>query len=325
MIQDIHNEIQQSNEFFYVENYKTLIYPYIAAGKPSKDTLASYYSAIDQFIEYCDRRRLLPMHVKEYDILQYREYLYNRAYQASTVAAKIAALRKFYHVAVKMKAIKENPLADIKSAFSSTDNLLTKYLTKETLQTVISSLLRRSDLRSIRNTTIFVMMALEGLRTVEIHRMNEEDIDFANGIINIKGKGHVDPIYPREDTMKILRFYLERKEMRTTNELVHPVFVSHSNHNMWNRISRDGIRRAIDNILKEFGIKKHGISCHVLRHTCATLLYAETKDLQIIKETLRHKSIQMSSKYAHLQDRMSKRYTNAIPIQLSEDINPLEK
>lgn len=320
MIQDIKREIQKTDEFFYVENYKQLIYPYIASGKPSKDTLRTYYSAIDQFIDYCDKRRLLPMHVKEYDVLQYREYLYKRAYQDSTVSMKLAALRKFYHVAVKMNAIKENPLTDIKSSFSSTDNLLTKYLTKETLQTVISSLLRRPNLKDIRDTVIFIMMALEGLRTIEIHRMNEEDIDFVNGVINIRGKGHMDLIYPREDTMKILRFYLEKKEIRmSSKELVHPVFVSLSNHNTWNRISRDGIRRAIDSILKEFGIKKHGISCHILRHTCATLLYAETKDLQIIKETLRHRSIQMSSKYAHLQDRMAKRYTNAIPIKIKEE------
>jgi integrase/recombinase XerC len=219
-----------------------------------------------------------------------------------------------------MDLIKENPLVDVKSDYSSTTDVVTKYLTKETLQTIITSLLSRRDLRDIRNTTMFIMMALEGLRAVEIHRLNEEDIDFSNGIIYIRGKGHSDMIYPREDTMYMLKYYLERKEVRSSStELVHPVFVSLSNHNKWNRVSRDGIRRSIDAILKEFGLKKHGISCHVLRHTCATLLYAETKDLQVVKETLRHRSIQMSSKYAHLQDRMAKRYTNAIPIKIKEN------
>ena len=307
------------DEFTYVENYKKLIYPYIKSGRPANDTLISYYSSIDQFIEYCDKRRLLPLRAKEYDIIQYRESLYRRAYQESTVSAQIAAIRKFYHVAVKMNLIKENPLKDIKSDYSSTTDVVTKYLTKESLQTIITSLLSRRDLRDIRNTAMFIMMALEGLRAVEIHRLNEEDIDFSNGIIYIRGKGHSDMIYPRDDTMYMLKYYLEHKEVRSsTKELVRPVFVSLSNHNKWNRVSRDGIRRSIDAILKEFGLKKHGISCHVLRHTCATLLYAETKDLQIVKETLRHRSIQMSSKYAHLQDRMAKRYTKAIPIKIKQ-------
>ena len=56
----------------------------------------------------------------------------------------------------------------------------------------------------------------------------------------------------------------------------------------------------------------------MLRHTCGTLLYKETKDLQVVKEVLRHKSVEMSSKYAHVQDAMLKRYTEAIPIKIKE-------
>ena len=321
MIEKRFNTGNPEDEFYFIEYYKEYVYPYIAAGKPSKDTLAAYHSAIDQFLEYCNKRRLLPLRVKEYDILKYREYLYDRAYQDTTVALKLAALRKFYHVAKKFEFVKNNPLQDIKGSLSQAD-IITKYLTKETLQTVISSLLTHQELRNIRNTAIFVLMALEGLRTVEIHRMNEEDIDFINGIIYIRGKGHSDMIYPREDTMYILGQYIQRKTQSVVpnrpERVGRPVVVSLSNHNNFNRISRDGIRRSIDAILKEFGLKKHGISCHVLRHTCATLLYEQTKDLQVVKETLRHKSVQMSSKYAHVQDRMTKRYTNAIPIKIKE-------
>lgn len=59
------------------------------------------------------------------------------------------------------------------------------------------------------------------------------------------------------------------------------------------------------------------------------MLYAETKDLKVVKETLRHKSTQMASRYAHLQSRMENRYTKNIPIQIDNilDIenNPKEK
>jgi integrase/recombinase XerC len=53
----------------------------------------------------------------------------------------------------------------------------------------------------------------------------------------------------------------------------------------------------------------------MLRHTCGTLLYEQTRDIQAVKETLRHKNIEMTSKYSHVQDMALKRYTEAIPIK----------
>ena len=48
------------------------------------------------------------------------------------------------------------------------------------------------------------------------------------------------------------------------------------------------------------------------------MLYAETKDLKVVQETLRHKSTQMASRYAHLQNRMENRYTKSIPVHAGD-------
>ena len=169
----------------------------------------------------------------------------------------------------------------------------------------------------MRDLVIIFLMALEGLRTVEIHRMSISHIDQEKKAIKVIGKGHNDYIYPRDDTFNLLIKYLKTKEAAPIADTIGvPVFTSTSNNKTGCRISRRNIRSAVDGILAAAGFKMPGKSCHVLRHSCATMLYAETKDLKVVQETLRHKSTQMASRYAHLQNRMENRYTKAIPIQI---------
>lgn len=78
------------------------------------------------------------------------------------------------------------------------------------------------------------------------------------------------------------------------------------------------IRDSIDKALKQLELKAPGKSCHMLRHTCGTLLYKETKDLQVVKQVLRHRNIEMTSRYSHVQDAMLNRYTKAIPVKPEE-------
>ena len=166
-------------------------------------------------------------------------------------------------------------------------------------------------------------MAIEGLRTVEIHRMNEEDINIEQQSILVHGKGKNAMIYPRQDTFALLMRYLERKDhfrikankSNNVDELT-PVFTSTSNNMYGHRMIRQAVRDAVNKWLVTAGLKEKGKAGHMLRHTCATLLYKETKDLKQIQETLRHSNINMSSKYAHLTDRQENRYTNSIPVEI---------
>ena len=52
--------------------------------------------------------------------------------------------------------------------------------------------------------------------------------------------------------------------------------------------------------------------CHVFRHSCGTNLYAATKDLRVVQETLRQRDPKVTARYAHVQQRMDKRYTSSI-------------
>lgn len=106
------------------------------------------------------------------------------------------------------------------------------------------------------------------------------------------------------------------KKQHYTAEYVTPVFTSTSNNMYGHRMIRQAVRDAVNKWLAAADLKEKGKAGHMLRHTCATLLYKETKDLKQVQETLRHSSTNMSSKYAHLTDRQENRYTNSIPVEI---------
>ena len=90
-----------------------------------------------------------------------------------------------------------------------------------------------------------------------------------------------------------------------------PTIVSDYRHH-YRRISRDGLVRIMNWALEKCNLKHKGYSCHVMRHSCGSNLYAETKDLRVVQEQLRHRDPKMTAKYAHVQERMTHRHTQKL-------------
>ena len=132
----------------------------------------------------------------------------------------------------------------------------------------------------------------------------------------VHGKKRDGYVYLREDVLAALDSYAKQRRPVQGDTEGTPLFVSISRHHNGGRLSRCGIRDIVDHWFQEAKLKKPGKSCHLLRHTCGTLLYQETKDLRIVQETLRHASPTTTAKYAHLDDQLSHRYTSKIPIQV---------
>lgn len=311
------NENKKMKPEYFLANYKTLLKRYLSNGKPSKDTENSYYSAIDQFIFWCNRLKLDIFKINEQHILYYRSFLIDKNYKAASVKFKLTALRRFYFVAIKYKLITENPVLDVHAQRDPDAYIpVLKFLTSNQLQQILNSISEDNE-KDLRTKTIIALMAIEGLRTIEVYRMNIQDINFELKTIYIRGKGHNDMIYPSLPVMKLLFKYVNCRN--SDHSYPTPVFTSTSNRSRGKRLSRQKIRESIDKVLKDNGFKEPGKSCHMLRHTCGTLLYSETKDLQVVKQVLRHRNIEMTSRYSHIQDGLLKRYTSAIPIKPEGD------
>ena len=284
--------------------------------------------AIDSYIKWCLTNKVHPLKITEYQFMYYRDFLIKMNMKKGSIKVKLNAIKQFYNIAVKLKLIENSPAKDVGVKIHEASEISPmKFLTLEQLRDLLNIIpdYDEKHIEYLRDKIIIMLMALEGLRTVEVHRMSVNDINWEMKTIYIHGKGHNDFIYPRDDVLFLLQAYLKIRpfDFAFIDEFGEPVFTTLTNQVKGKRMDRRGIRYNVDKWLTKAGLKKEGISCHMLRHTCGTLLYKDTKDLQIVKQVLRHSNVNITSKYAHIYNKMDKRYTTGI--NLNENINNEDK
>lgn len=304
---------------YFVAHFPYFLSRYIAHGAPSRDTLKSYTKRISLFLRWCQEHSYLPLGVSDYEIREYREVLLQEGSKPATVHLSLAAVRAFFKAAEKLGFIKGNPAKDVEVPISSANDMLFHYFTPDKLKKISVAMdLEADPFRRARNHLLLYLMAVEGLRSVEVWRSCVEDINWETRAMLVRGKGgmaRLEAIYPCEKTFSLLKAYLSlcppKAEIKQQGNLT-PLILSASNASRFSRLSRQSIRDVMDKALKTCGWKEKGISTHVLRHSCGTNLYKATKDLRVVQETLRHKDPKTTARYTHVQERLEHRVTEKI-------------
>jgi len=146
--------------------------------------------------------------------------------------------------------------------------------------------------QNIRLKAILSLLVYQGLRQVEIIRLDVKDIDFISKTAFIQGKGRDDkePIYLHPETIKAIQAYL------TSNKIADgALFISNSNNSKNQRLTTRAIRGIVKKILNDLGIEK---TTHGFRHYFTTTLIKTYKgDLLEVAQYTRHKSLEMLQVY----------------------------
>lgn len=260
-----------------------------ANGDASPDTIKAYVRAARFLINWTKTHN---KQIETFTGEDARDYVYDMYQQGSkrdTVNQRIAGARAFYRTAIAIgEFTADNPFNAIKGKLSDPDAAQTKYFTPEEVQKIYDTC------QTDRDRAIILLMAVEGLRTIEVVRLKVQHVDFKNARILVHGKGnHNDFIYPSDKTLSTLNVVIGTA---TAGEVFR-------NELDGSPLTRDGIRYIVNSILRRAGLKKNGNSCHALRHSCGTNLYAATKDIRLVQETLRHQSPQVTARYSHVVNR----------------------
>lgn len=319
-----------SSEYF-INNYKQFLLRHVADGSVRQDTLLTYVSHIDQFINWCNLFELNPLAANENHIVDFRNELISLGLARTTIALKLSCIRRFFAIAESRGVIASNPVAEVKAPKErAAENIVgAEYITAGKLEYLFSLIEENTKSpeakiheEAFRAKAIVALMGLQGLRTVEVHRMSEEHINWEKGLVLIKGKGRDRFIAPREDVLYILQQYVALRVLKenSKDEFGTPIFVSISNNHTGCRLSRCGIRDLVNFWFEKSGIRNKeenkGKSCHLLRHTTGSLLYQSTHDLIVVQKELGHADPKTTSKYAHVQNMLTERYAKAIPVRI---------
>lgn len=283
----------------------------VSAGDASDDTLKTYTRQLYQFLQWCDRRQLNPVIVVKDDIKKYRHWMIKQQqYKPATIALKLAVVRRFYQAAVEKGLIAMNPAAGVKPPREKYDPAeKITYLEAEEVEVLFGTVPHDGSLKSARDRLMLGIMALEGTRTVELHRADIASVvrQGKNLGVRVEGKRSIRVVPLTPDLAHLLVEYLHQRE--TSGEVLQPtkpLFISTGNNSRGQRISRRGIRTIVDTYLKLADLKHtpgRTISAHSLRHTAGTLALRSGADLRQVQDLLGHSDPRTTSIYTHVGDR----------------------
>ncbi len=180
---------------------------------------------------------------------------------------------------------------------------------------LLAAVPRTDTVSALRDRALLALLALQGLRTVEITRANVEDLYSGEPVVlRVRGKTR-DRLLPlRPDLTAVLQAYLAARGVVASDAAGTPLLTAVGHRAGGHRLSRRGVRYVVDGYLRQAGLKRPGVSDHALRHTAATLAYKYTRDLRAVQHMLGHADPRTTARYAHLVERLQQNPALAVPV-----------
>ena len=288
----------------------------IGDGNASDDTVKTYRNRVAQFLYWCQERELYPALIVRENIKEYRKHLVDGAKSSATIRLSLLAIKHFYTACLAEKLVKENPVVGVKAPREKREVGSTiNYLSLEELQQLIDSILPTYKIRGkntlkiqvLRDRLLLGCMALQGCRSIEMHRANLGDISSTYGqhYLKLDGKNSIRTVILRPDLAKeVIEYRQARVKSGEKLNAVSPLFISLSNRRYGQRLSRSGIGHLVDSYLEKCGLKHIDLnrhhSPHSLRHTAGTLSLQSGSSLREVQDFLGHSDPKTTAVYTHV-------------------------
>ncbi len=281
----------------------------------SAHTLRNYGSDLEQFIQYlthtAEGKERPEPELDQIDNLTIREFLgvlYSRGNRKSSVARKLATLRSFMRYLSARGAIASNPAKIVASP--RLEKRLPEYLMLDSA----AELVEAPDVTTVlgkRDRAILELLYATGVRVGELVGIDVEDMDIAEGLIRVVGKGRKERIVPfGEKAGKALDDYLAARgelladAMREGGKTNEPGRRRNTLRALFlNARGRRLTTRSVGNIVDRYIgalAQRMNVHPHTLRHTFATHMLNAGADLRAIQELLGHESLSTTQKYTHV-------------------------
>ena len=137
-----------------------------------------------------------------------------------------------------------------------------------------------------------------GMRRAELIQLRLSDLEKERGVNLIReGKGRRDRVVPigSRALRWIARYQAESRPALARHAGSEFLFLTQRG----NRIRENRLSEMIRGYIRAAGLGKEG-SCHVFRHTMATLLLENGADIRVVQEILGHASLATTALYTHV-------------------------
>lgn len=274
-------------------SFETIVDRFLSVEDVKQSSKNLYKRQLKIFFEWIDREGKNVKELTKSDIVSYKESLLNSGLSPLTIGGYLTALRKFY-TWLESEKIYPNIAKGIKTP-KKKQAFKKQHLTAEKSVELINVYKNYS----LRDYAIINLMLRAGLRTIEIIRLNLEDITFKQNqrILKIWGKGKDckdDYIILTDTAYAPLKQYIETRKGIKGNT---PLFVSNSNRNNNKRLTTRTISSICKKGLTTIGLDGKEFTAHSLRHTTAVSILKAGGNISDVQAVLRHRNINTSEIY----------------------------
>lgn len=258
-------------------------------------TLKAYRIDLRQFGEFlAGEQRTLSKEVLSEYIMDM-----NQRFKPRSVKRKIASIKAFCHYLEDEEVLQESPFRKLAIGMREPVQL-PRTIPLRAIESMLGAAYAQinesegmKQMWAIRDAAIMELLFATGVRVSELCKLDVLDVDLAEGIIRIHGKGAKERILQigNDDVLEILQRYSLSVQRSTPL----PFFVNQRGQ----RISEQSVRLILRRYEKLFAGNLH-ITPHMFRHSFATLLLEEDVDIRYIQRMLGHSSIITTQIYTHV-------------------------
>ncbi len=280
-------------------------------------TIKSYREDLTSLADYLNQaygREPAPAEITPLDLRGYVSALHEAGYAKTSVARRLASLRTFYKFAQREGLAESNPAKPLRNP--RRDRKLPHFLSSDEIGKLLDAPPATTPL-GLRDRAILETMYSAGLRVSETVGVNDGDLDLAEGLVRIRGKGRRERLAPIGTfAAKALNRWLKVRQVgpacragpdsaiRGRNALPGPARQAGPTTPVFtNRFDRRLTTRSVARMLLKY-LKLTGLDLrttpHTLRHSFATHLLDRGADIRSVQELLGHKSLVTTQIYTHV-------------------------
>ncbi|WP_223429534.1 tyrosine recombinase XerC [Pseudomonas sp. GL-B-26] len=257
----------------------------------SPHTLYAYRRDLDKVLGWCAKQNISSW--AALDIQRLRSLiarLHSQGQSSRSLARLLSAVRGLYHYLNREGLCDHDPANGL--APPKGERRLPKTLdTDRALQLLEGAV--EDDFLARRDQAILELFYSSGLRLSELTGLNLDQLDLADGMVQVLGKGSKTRLLPvGKKAREALELWLPLRAM--TNPADDAVFVSQQGRRLGPRAIQVRVKAAGE---RELGQNLHP---HMLRHSFASHLLESSQDLRAVQELLGHSDIKTTQIYTHL-------------------------
>lgn len=255
------------------------------------------------FGDWCEEHGVhRPSEVTRPVLEAYARHLYHRRTAAGAALSfraqynELSALRVFFRFLARTNHILVSPASDLELP-KLAQTVPRTLLTHEEVERVLA----QPDLATpagMRDRALLETLYSTGMRRMEVTRLSVFDLDRARGTLLIReGKGKKDRVVPvGARALEWIDRYLEDvRPSQVIDAQEHTLFLTAYGL----PLSDSGLTHRIREYVEAAGLGKHG-SCHIFRHSMATLMLERGADVRVLQAILGHSKLNTTQLYTHV-------------------------